>query len=166
MKYLFLVLLVFPSLVFGETWMQFGRKKTPFTKHNGSVVSATKRTVYAKRATDLTYGGEWVDPPLGSYKILEKYARGDKLLVLIDISDLQATMVTQATIPVTVDWTHSIGRNEMRILKSSKIFNFQEGFNPVKLTEEQGVALKTSWGWRPYVPPPPPVESGATEVPE
>jgi len=69
--------------------MSFRRLQTPITDRAGTVVPDEKRTVYAERVKDLTYGGEWINPPIEG-KVLERYARHDGLLVKLDIDLIQA----------------------------------------------------------------------------
>ena len=77
------------SSAFAETWISFKRLKTPITNKAGAIVSADKRVFYARRVKDLTYGGEWINPPIEG-KVLERYARHDGLLVKLDIDLIQA----------------------------------------------------------------------------
>ena len=89
---LLIVLIVFfgfLSSASAEVWMSFRRLQTPITDRAGTVVPDEKRTVYAERVKDLTYGGEWINPPIEG-KVLERYARHDGLLVKLDIDLIQA----------------------------------------------------------------------------
>jgi len=164
MKKFILLILIIPSITFGE-WIQFECIQGPkYDIHGRQLPSDKPTTIYSENPKKLVFGGSWICPELSG--VTERYQRGKDLIVNMDIDSVTADGIISKEQEITkTGGTYKIKKDGRRIPNMPLKYNFKD-FKPQRLTPKKAETILLNWGTKTvYVPDPvipAPIVSGVT----
>jgi len=112
-------------------WIKFDLIKKPFWDRDGNILDSIEGRRNRKGIDEFTGGGR-VYPDIDRTKVEEWHQKDDVLLVKIDITEVEATIITT--------------KNEVKKYKASpkkeKEYNANKEFKALILTDQEAVAMK------------------------
>ena len=115
-------------------WIKFDLIKKPFWDRDGNILASIEGRRNRKGIDEFTGGGR-LYPDIDRSKVKEWHQKDDVLLVKIDITEVEATIITT--------------KNEVKKYKASpkieKEYNANKEFKALILTDQEAENLKTNF---------------------